>query len=332
MINRRQLKLNARKNLAGKYGDALGVVVLATLIAASLSVVFSLLSSVLFPMSRFTYFDGYFDQTGGLIDTQKALENALSIISNISQQILLVAVGVILIMSLTPLFKILVGNVIAVGRERWFIRAAHSGESPRISLMVSLFKGGEYKQTVLGMLWQSFWLFLWSIPPVLVLLFGFLPQQLLIFKAWSGKMAITEGLKLRVAREFGLPSFLFGWQMVPIVLVVFFIFLIVQIRKRYSYRLVSYVLADNPALGARRALNLSKEMTRGKIGGLFLLDLSFIGWILLCMMCICLPWITLHLLAPYYRMTWAEAYKAVRDQAVARGVIRMEDLGYVRVA
>ncbi|HZK28812.1 MAG TPA: DUF975 family protein, partial [Clostridia bacterium] len=92
-----------------------------------------------------------------------------------------------------------------------------------------------------------------------------------------------------------------------------------------------YILADNPSLGAKRTLNLSKEMTRGKLGALFLLDLSFIGWILLCLMCICLPWITLHLFAPYYRMTWAEAYKAIRDEAVARGMIRMEDLGYVRI-
>ena len=40
---------------------------------------------------------------------------------------------------------------------------------------------------------------------------------------------------------------------------------------------------------------------------------------------------TLHLFAPYYFMTWAEAYKMLRDQAAARGIIRMEELGYVRV-
>lgn len=46
----------------------------------------------------------------------------------------------------------------------------------------------------------------------------------------------------------------------------------------YSYYMVSYILTDNPELGYKKALKLSKEMTRGYKLDIFILELSFIGW------------------------------------------------------
>ncbi len=71
-------------------------------------------------------------------------------------------------------------------------------------------------------------------------------------------------------------------------------------------------------------------MTKGRLLELFVLDLSFIGWFLLAAMCIVFPGIGVFLLLPYYESTWAETYKLLRDQVVARGELTMEELGYIR--
>lgn len=48
--------------------------------------------------------------------------------------------------------------------------------------------------------------------------------------------------------------------------------------KSYEYRMVPYLLADNPELSSRDALNLSREMMYGEKWNAFVLDLSFILW------------------------------------------------------
>ena len=53
------------------------------------------------------------------------------------------------------------------------------------------------------------------------------------------------------------------------------------IVKAYAYRMVPYILADNPNIGASRAIELSNRMTQGHKFDIFVLDLSFIGWYLL---------------------------------------------------
>ena len=45
-----------------------------------------------------------------------------------------------------------------------------------------------------------------------------------------------------------------------------------------------YISHDNPQMKANDAIELSMKMMKGKKGKLFLLDLSFIGWFLLCIL------------------------------------------------
>lgn len=59
------------------------------------------------------------------------------------------------------------------------------------------------------------------------------------------------------------------------------LFIIPGIIKAISYSLASYVLIDNPNLGWRECLNESKKLTNGCKGQIFLLGLSFIGWMIL---------------------------------------------------
>ena len=50
------------------------------------------------------------------------------------------------------------------------------------------------------------------------------------------------------------------------------------IIKGYEYRFVPFLLAENPHMDAKRAQELSRLMTNGEKGSMFVLDLSFIGW------------------------------------------------------
>ena len=52
------------------------------------------------------------------------------------------------------------------------------------------------------------------------------------------------------------------------------------IIKAYSYSMVPFILAENPDMPANEVLNRSREMMDGNKMQAFLMDLSFIGWIL----------------------------------------------------
>ena len=75
-----------------------------------------------------------------------------------------------------------------------------------------------------------------------------------------------------------------------------------------------YILAENPELTARQALNLSKEITYGHKMELFVLDLSFIGWCLLGAITFGLAFIYV---APYMNATKANFYNAIKNGAAA---------------
>ena len=53
------------------------------------------------------------------------------------------------------------------------------------------------------------------------------------------------------------------------------------IIKGYSYAMTYYIAQDNPELGADECINKSITLMNGHKMDLFLLDLSFIGWLLL---------------------------------------------------
>ena len=59
------------------------------------------------------------------------------------------------------------------------------------------------------------------------------------------------------------------------------LFVIPGIVKGYSYRMVPYILRDNPELSATEVITKSREMMDGNKWHAFLLDLSFIGWLIL---------------------------------------------------
>ena len=87
------------------------------------------------------------------------------------------------------------------------------------------------------------------------------------------------------------------------------LFIIPGIIKSYEYRMMPYILAEHPEMGARDVFEKSKEMMRGQKWKAFVLDLSFIGWEILSIFTVGL----LHVfyVAPYRNMTEAALYEAL---------------------
>lgn len=87
------------------------------------------------------------------------------------------------------------------------------------------------------------------------------------------------------------------------------LFIIPGIVKAYSYRMVPYILGDNPNMGANEAITLSRKMMDGNKFESFVLDLSFLGWYILGFIALVVGMLFVN---PYYDATCAQLYLALR--------------------
>lgn len=91
------------------------------------------------------------------------------------------------------------------------------------------------------------------------------------------------------------------------------LFVIPGIIKMYSYSMSMYILAENKGKGALECINESKAMTQGHKADLFVLDLSFIGWLLLCGITFGIAYIWV---GPYICATKANVYNSLKGNVV----------------
>ena len=146
------------------------------------------------------------------------------------------------------LYTIFIGNVIVVGKNRYFIK--NHVENPELGEIFSGFKGN-YLNVVKIMFLMDLKTLLWL-----------------------------------------------------------FLFIVPGVIKAYEYSMIPYLLAENPNLSADEAFSLSKQMTTGQKADLFVLDLSFIGWIILGLICC---GIGILFVLPYPQAARAEVYLILRD-------------------
>ena len=95
------------------------------------------------------------------------------------------------------------------------------------------------------------------------------------------------------------------------------------IIKSYEYSMVPYILAENPSISGKRAFQISKAMTKGHKWDLFVLELSFILWII---GTVCTCGLLGIYLAPYMQATMTEAYYKLKAEAVANGGATLQEL------
>lgn len=96
------------------------------------------------------------------------------------------------------------------------------------------------------------------------------------------------------------------------------------IYKYYQYRMVPYLLAENPTMNYQRALSLSASMMEGEKWNAFVLDLSFLGWYFLssltCMI------LAVVYVVPYQRHTDIGLYITLREKAINNGLVTPAEL------
>lgn len=97
-----------------------------------------------------------------------------------------------------------------------------------------------------------------------------------------------------------------------------------MVVKRYSYLMVPYIVAENPAIGARDAITLSRRMMDGHKWEAFVLQMSFIGWNLLDF--ISLGLVGIFYANPYREAAFAEYYAYVRGEAIKNQIPGYENL------
>lgn len=112
-----------------------------------------------------------------------------------------------------------------------------------------------------------------------------------------------DGYKNIVKVMFFRDLFVFLWSL---------LFIIPGIVKGYAYRLVPYILSENPSMSKDEALQESNRLMMGNKWKAFVLDLSFIGWNILCL----LTWGVLDIfyVGPYRNATYAAFYEAVKAE------------------
>lgn len=88
------------------------------------------------------------------------------------------------------------------------------------------------------------------------------------------------------------------------------LFIIPGIVKSYEYRMIPYLLAENPDISREDAFAISKRMMDGNKWNAFVFDLSFLGWFLLGG--ITLGLVDLFYVNPYYYQADAMLYDAIK--------------------
>lgn len=81
----------------------------------------------------------------------------------------------------------------------------------------------------------------------------------------------------------------------------------------YAYAMVPYLLRDYPELTATEALRTSRQMMKGHKWDLFVLDLTFIGWMILCCFTLGIGFIWLQ---PYMSAARAHFYEDLKAEMI----------------
>ncbi|MCL2486947.1 MAG: DUF975 family protein [Oscillospiraceae bacterium] len=207
----------------------------------------------------------------------------------------LVAMGAfLLIIAISSLYGIFVSNPIEAGKDHFFATAPYGNRN--FEVLFSSFKKGRYGKIVKTLFLRSLYLVLWSLlcalPAIALSILALLP-------IFTGDPAIME--------DTGRLFFTTMVIVYPITLVC----MIPAFVKSFSYMMVPYIVAENPEIGAKEAITMSREMMNGHKWFAFVLQLSFFWWYWLGILTCGIGFL---FLAPYLEATQAQLYLALRAQ------------------
>ena len=128
---------------------------------------------------------------------------------------------------------------------------------------------------------------------------------------------VTYGEKPEVSTLFAPFSNCFGTSIITNLLVGIYtlgwtlLLIIPGLVKQYSYAMTFYILAENPNMTANEAITESRQIMDGHKFELFVLQLSFIPWMLLCCVTFGIAYIYV---IPYMSLTMTNFYHNIKRQ------------------
>lgn len=192
----------------------------------------------------------------------------------------LFAVAALLVVAVGLLLRILLLNPLSVGCSNFFL--LNTASKAGFNAVGAPFR--DWKRIVKSMFLRDLFLVLWALPGMLL------------------QVGLTLRLVATQIDESAIHSYMLGSLLAA--LLVF-----PAIVKLYAFRLVPYLLADDPSLSGRAAITRSRALMDGHKGHAFLLDLSFVGWFFLSLLTLGLLFV--FYVNPYIHSAAAELYRAL---------------------
>lgn len=125
-----------------------------------------------------------------------------------------------------------------------------------------------------------------------------------LFEGFKG-----DALNNRIIMSVLMTLYIFLWSL---------LFVIPGIIAAYKYAMAPYLMYDHPEMTGSEALEASKKLMDGKKGKLFLLDLSYIGWILLGFVTLGIAWLFVE---PWMQAAHAAFYEDIKGEVPGTATI-----------
>ena len=185
-------------------------------------------------------------------------------------------------------------------RGNWCTSALYFFVGSMILMGISYLSGNGFEDSIFNP-WH------WGLNFVSILL-----ASPLIYGMFVGFLLLLRGKEMQIEMLFG--GFVFRIWKTEILKNMYIalwslLLLVPGIVKNYSYSMTDYILLDNPDISGNEAIERSMEMMSGNKMRLFLLDLSFIGWGILCIFTF---GIGFYWLAPYVLTSHADFYEDLK--------------------
>lgn len=172
--------------------------------------------------------------------------------------------------------------------------------SPDPVSLKDYFEGyNKWARAILCGLWKLLWTFLWGLLAIpLVVIFVIVMS---CFSTFSGSDTVN----------YSICTFLLFLGFIPMFI------------KMIEYSFSFFFAAEFPEVGIRKSLRLSITIAKGHRWEIFVLNISFIGWVLLSILTCGVGFLWSF---PYYYMTLTNAYHALLQDALETGKIKPEEL------
>jgi uncharacterized membrane protein len=226
------------------------------------------------------------------------------------------------------LVYLLVGTIIVVGLNGFYL-SLYRGNEVKVEGLFTPFN--RYGRVLGGMLWMYLWLFLWAlifiVPMIVVSVAGFFSAFAAAGPALLNSDAPFQMGMMRGAM-YGFEGMMPFWIGMPFAnslaaffnpfWLLLFLLLIPVIIKSYAFFCTPYILADSPDVPAMDAIKISQKIMAGYKWKLFVTQLTFLGWLILCGLTAGILWI--FYVGPYYNAAMAGFYEEVKNKAKADGM------------